>query len=314
MFKDLNPAIFPPTPITDRYKDVLTQWDSDLTGYYDKEFIMNTITNGVKLGIDETIDNIDQRFTKDSSFMDLNFEQTQAIAKWIVKGVDKGYIAGPYPLDFPFPFELHTVPLFVVPKPKKGQWRTIAHASYRGKGGTHWSVNDLIKIEEKRVSYVTNKEIVQMMQQAGPDAWLWVVDAEDAYYRLPIHPSQYKYVGLKWGKKYWLHLSHLMGVGSAPRHYSRFADAIEYAVALKNKNIAFFNDIQMIRHYIDDFFGANKKKKHATRIFNSTRKTFKNFNIPTRDEKCKWPAQSRKILGKCLKLSLSRKCKRRVSR
>lgn len=298
LIKRLKPAVFPPTPVTERYKGVLHTWEHRLEGYYDWEFIKTTITQGIRLGIDESHSNIDKLLAKNSFYIDMTPKQTKAITEWIIKGVDRGYIAGPYPLDFKFPFQLHTVPLFVVPKPKQDEWRTIAHASYRGLGGTQWSVNDLIKNTRKQVLYVTHKETVQMMQAAGRNAWYWVVDAEDAYYRLPIHPSQYKYLGLKWLNLLWFFMSEAMGVGSAPRDYTRFADAIEYAVVKACEIVAFLNGIQLIRHYVDDFYGANSKKKDALKIFNCTRQTFVDFNIPTRDSKCKWPAQSRKIVGR----------------
>ena len=176
-------------------------WAQQLAHFYDKDFVLEAVTKGVKLGVDETIPNIEKKLATNRFFMEMSHKQRSAITEWVVKGVNRGYIAGPFTLDFKFPFKLHTSPLFVVPKPTLNEWRTIAHASYRGKQ-RGFSVNDLIKPEQKKVRYVSVKEIVRMIRAAGKNACIWVVDAEDAYYRLPVHPSQYKYLGLKWLRAY----------------------------------------------------------------------------------------------------------------
>ena len=297
-------SIFPPVPVTKRYASVLHIWSQQLQHFYDKEFVLQAVSESIKLGIDEQIPNIEQKLAKNRFFMEMSHKQHTAITEWVVKGVNRGYIAGPFILDFKFPFKLHTSPLFVVPKPKLDEWRTISHASYRGK---RWgfSVNDLIRPEEKKVQYVSVKEIVRMIKAAGKNAWIWVVDAEDAYYRLPVHQSQYKYLGLKWLRRYWVFLSTQMGIASAPRAYTRFADAVEYIIVNNNREIAFAKDhesnkqIQLLRHYLDDFFGAHQDKQHATRMFNATKDWFDRLNIPTREDKCKEPTQSKKIIGGC---------------
>ena len=65
----------------------------------------------------------------------------------------------------------------------------------------------------------------------------------------------------------------------------------------KNHQLFFINDIQQLRHYIDDFFGAHPTKMGALQMFKIVYKTFEELGIPTRPKKCFYPSTKRKILG-----------------
>lgn len=120
---------------------------------------------------------------------------------------------------------------------------------------------------------------------------------EDAYYRVPIHPDDYKYNGLKWLQKYWVFTSLQMGLSSSCNLYTEFADAIEWIIINRNREIAIKNDIQVLRHYLDDFFAACKSKKDALKLFHDLINILKQLGIPTREDKCFPPCNIQKILG-----------------
>ena len=247
------------------------------------------------IGIDESIDSIDDKLCDKNLYIDLTTQERNAITNWILKGHTKGYICGPFDLDFPFPFKLHVSPLFVVPKPG-GKFRPIAHLSYT-RAPWQYSVNDCVLENEKHVQYIQFKAMVKMMHKAGKDAYMFTADAKDAYYRIPIHPSQYRFMGIKWLQKHWLFLSLQMGLASAPRIYTRFGDAVEYIVVNNNKDIIFLDNIQVLRHYIDDYFGVHPDKEKAITIYNSLLDWFDTLGIPTTDDKCVPPGRLRRILG-----------------
>ena len=220
-------------------------------------------------------------------------EEKRGISEWIVKGINKGYINGPFDLDFDFGWKIKIAPLFTVPKPVG--IRPIVHLSY--KGSALYSINDLIVEELATVQYIAFKEVVHLVQSQGVGAWLFVVDAQDAYYRVPIHKSDYQYMGIKWAKKYWVFLSLQMGCSSSPNIYTAFADAVEFIICKNNSDIAYRHGIQRLRHYIDDFFACIKSFEEAWILYNSVIATFRLLGIPTRLAKCFIPSHIRKILG-----------------
>ena len=226
----------------------------------------------------------------------MNTHEKRAISDWIVKGVNKGYIAGPYDLDYKFPWQLHCSPLFVVPKPGFRKYRPIVHLSWK-QYGKYFSVNELLCEYMKTVQYIKFKQVVNLVNNAGHRAYIFLIDAQDAYYRVPIHPDDFKYNGLKWNKKFWVLRSLQMGLSSSPKIYTEFADAIEWICVNKYKNDAFYNKIQQLRHYIDDFFGCCPTLAGARRLYNGLFSLMEELGIPTRLDKCTPPCWSAKILG-----------------
>ena len=104
-------------------------------------------------------------------------------------------------------------------------------------------------------------------------------------------------MGIEWADKYWVFRSLQMGLSSSPRIYTSFADAVEFVCVKYNIDIAYFNGIQQLRHYIDDFFGALPSKADATRLYHALFTVFEILGIPTKWEKCTDPKQRAKILG-----------------
>ena len=226
----------------------------------------------------------------------LNNKEKNAIRDWFIKGRIKGYICGPFDDNYKFPWPLHISPLFVVPKPLKDEYRPICHLSHK-QNENQYSVNDILSEDEKHVQYVQFKEIVEMMLNAGKNAYMWTIDAQDAYYRVPIHRDDYKYMGLKWENQKWIFLSLQMGLASAPKIYTRFGDAVEYIIINNNKKDAYINGKQSIRHYLDDYFGVGVTKAQADILFNATIQWFNKLNIPTQPRKCSPSNRKQLLLG-----------------
>ena len=128
-------------------------------------------------------------------------------------------------------------------------------------------------------------------------AWMYAIDAHHAYYRVPLNPKEYKYMGMQWLGKLWVFQSLQMGLGSGCRTYTRFADAIEYIVVNENSEMMFINDVQMTGHYLDDFLGVQPSYERALKGYNATSDTFDALNVPTTPDKKKAPQVSRKWLG-----------------
>ena len=257
---------------------------------------MNGLANGFPMGMDPSKVDQEDKISGEGAYIALNGSQKQGISNWVLKYHGKEFMAGPFDLDHKFDFgKLFIAPLFVVPKPD-GSWRPIVHFSYQAHGKL-FSINDCLCEYMKTVQYVSFKEVVQLVNNAGKGAYLFLIDAEEAYYRVPVRKEDWKFMGIKWAKKYWIFRSLQMGCSSSPKIYTEFADSVEYICVNKDCKLFFINNIQQLRHYIDDFFGAHPTFKGALKMFKIVFKTFEELGIPTRPKKCFYPATKRKILG-----------------
>ena len=295
----------------------------ETVGYYDRPWAINTFTNGTRLGIYEKMPNIDTKLQPNSQSYKMLGPQLQAVSSHLVDRVTKIHHAGPYSEQQKSQLlheltkiskngendtnhtngtkgqkhtQLHTSPLFVVPKPGKNKWRVIFDAKFK-KYPSLYSINDLIPDSEAYVQYVTLKEIIKMLHAAGKGAYIWVLDLLDAFYAVGVDKRDWQYLGVSWMGSYYISTVLLMGLRSAPRIYTRFVDTIEYIIVNNNKNIAFINAIQLIRHYMDDFFGVHSDKNKAITQFNQAKYWMEQLNVPFNPKKAHPPEQSRKILG-----------------
>ena len=267
-----------------------------MLGFPKYNYVIDGLSKGFPIGIDPAkVQDISQ-ISGSSAYIPLTGSQKQGVTDWVLKGHKKHYISGPYDVDYKFDFgKLLLAPLFVVPKPD-GSWRVIVHLSYR-RHFSLFSINDLLCEYMKTVQYIRFREVVNLVNNAGKGAYLFLIDAQDAYYRVPIHPSDWRFMGVKWAKKLGIFRSLQMGCSSSPKIYTTFADAVEYICVNRNKKTAFLNGLQQLRHYIDDFFGACRTKKEAILLYESVYQTFADLGIPTRRDKCHPPATRQKILG-----------------
>ncbi len=65
------------------------------------------------------------------------------------------------------------------------------------------SVNSCIPAEEGTVKYNTVDSAIQLIQQAGPGAFLTKTDIEQAYKLIPIHPEDVTALRIRWSQ-HWL--------------------------------------------------------------------------------------------------------------
>ena len=233
----------------------------------------------------------------------LSAEVQLAITDWLAKGVNKGYILGPFKRGSCPIHGLICSPLFAVPKPPLNgiiRYRPIQHLSYP-KGGWGTSINDLIDPKAKEVHYTSFYDVLRLVDKIGSDGYLWVVDAQDAYYRVPIKQKYWRYFGLEWCGYNFVFTSLQMGLGSACRLYTQFADAIEYiilkSVGFDGVLIFWLGAFKLLWHYLDDFFGGHNDYNVAKQQFDKVVDWMDRLGIPTAPNKVSPPAKVQKILG-----------------
>jgi hypothetical protein len=193
-----------------------------------------------------------------------------------------------------FPRGVQINPIGSVTKPN-GKIRPIVHCSAPRKGK---SVNSEMIEEWKTVKYTSFLELVKLVKAVGKDGYLWSADAADAYLQLTVRPTDCKYIAVNWLGLVVVFTVLIFGLSSAPRIYTHFADVIEEIAKNKDKRL-FTSDelIQLIRHYLDDFFGGHNAKPCTDRQFELFMGVMCTLNVPFNPDKCSPPAQWQKILG-----------------
>ena len=181
---------------------------------------------------------------------------------------------------------LHVSPIFGVKQPNK--IRPIHHLSFpkNSKNKFDASVNDILLEKLKTAQYTTFQDVVKMVLTAGKNSYLFIVDAQDAYYRVPIHEQDHHLLGIKWAKHFWFFTCLQMGLSSSCNIYTQFADAIEYIIIKNNKNTTFSQQVQLLRHYLDDFFGVHADYSIALHNFYQLLYWFRRLGVPTKASKC----------------------------
>ena len=277
----------------------MSTWEEVTQDYYDRKYVLQVLKEGAKLGVDTEPALLATQLAPNKFFVKLSKYQTRAVTNWLVDRVESGGVGGPFQ-DDELPFPVHTVPIFTVPKPELHKYRVIQDFSY--KYGQFTSINDHIPPEHTILQYISKYDIARMMQVVGPDGYAFSADVAEAFYVIPLAPSEYPLMGFKWGGKLWIFKVLGMGVASSPRTFSRVADAIEYAIVKRNKEVAFIDNVQLIRHYADDFFGVASDKATADKVFSSMIQTMSDLNTPAKVAKNISPTKCIKLVGEILEL------------
>ena len=159
------------------------------------------------------------------------------------------------------------------------------------------SINSSIPKDKRKTEYVSFYTQINLANSVGIGGYLGIIDLEDSYFNLPIIPHAIKLFGSKWYGKYIFYACNPFGLATAPKQFQIFADVIKFILETENKNIYFLNELELLYHYLDDFFFGHPKLKIAMKQFNKLIKLLKSIGIPTSERKCTTPRQIIIILG-----------------
>jgi hypothetical protein len=87
-------------------------------------------------------------------------------------------------------------------------------------------VNELIPPAYRTVTYPRFRDVARIVWAIGPDGFIWIADAMDAFLQLTIHRDDISLMGLKWQGAYFTFGVMMFGVACAPQAYGRFADLV----------------------------------------------------------------------------------------
>ena len=257
----------------------------------DYSFVMNLVTIGADI----------KRSTKPPPISNPNYPinnplLTIKVTQKFLKHLNDGHFRGPYKLDeLPSLFDkIHTSPIAAKFK-NTGKVMILVDAS----APKNHNINSEILQIHKTTKYSTFQHLCWLLIRIGPYGWIWVVDAVDAYYRIPIQKKFQHLFGIFWLGRILIYKCLSFGLSTAPSIYNQFADLLVWACIyykrkeFLDKNTKLFN----ILHYLDDFFGGHKNKKVALAQMKFLVNLMKLLNIPTNNSKVVGPSQSADILG-----------------
>ncbi len=241
----------------------LSHWKKKLASHPSQSFqnyILNGIKHGFRIGYSHG-----KPHNYQHNFADKDTATQNAVTDWIFKGVQEGYILGPFKKDEVPIKNVVISPMGTVPKnkhtPEDGLKRPIHNLSApkRKPGRTvrGLSVNDSLKKHMTTVTYPTFKKTVRLVHAVGPDGAIWIIDMSKAFLRIPTHQSDWWLLGLEWQGYIFIIVCLPFGLASAPKIYTAFADALEWIMQKDPSIWTSETGIKLILHYLDDYFAGH---------------------------------------------------------
>ena len=176
-------------------------------------------------------------------------------------------------------------PIGVVPKKDQGKFRTILHLSYP----PGQSINDFIPKDEYSLHYITLDNAIKAIKRFGKGAFLSKLDIQSAFRIIPVHPSQWHLLGMKWEGKFYFDKVLSMGGTSSPFIFDSVSAAIEW-ICINNYLI------EVLMHMLDDFLSVEPPDKEPTALV-LLKQIFQYLGVPLAPDKVFGPSQVLEFLG-----------------
>ena len=203
--------------------------------YAKRQYLLNGFTNGFSIQCLLSPSHLESPNLKSA------VDNPSAVNAKLTKEIDAGRIAGPF--EFP-PFPQFIIsPLGLVPKKTPSEFRLIHHLSFpRGS-----SVNDGIPRDFSSVHYASTDDAISLIKQLGSGCFMAKTDIASAFRIIPIHPHDFRLLGMKWQGNYYFDRCLQMGCSTSCSIFESFSTALEW-IAKKVLGT------QAIIHILDDFF------------------------------------------------------------
>ena len=209
------------------------------------------------------------------------------ISNNILKEVKLGHTAGPFTSP-PFP-NMQVYPIGVIPKKHSTEWRTIFHLSYPKHHPT--SVNAHISPLDYSLHYITVDSAISIIQELGQGCFMSKLDIKSTFRNIPVHPSDWELLGMKWNGLYYFDTVLPFGLRSAPYLFDQFSCLIEWIIKSKL-------GIPNVIHILDDFFFATRPpRRDCLTALSKILCLFAELNVPVAPRKTFSPATSLEFMG-----------------
>lgn len=248
-----------------------------IEGCPDADFLIQGFSEGFRLGVKE-------HYHLSSCKMRLQPASTPLLAK-LADEVNKGRILGPFQ-DKPLP-DLFVSPLHVIPKPDSTKVRLIFNLSHPKVG----SVNDNIKESSRSVKYCSLQDVgLCLVTEYENPAWLAKVDLKDAYRVVPIHPDDWRFLGMQVDGLYYIDRMLPMGAASSCQLFQRISDGLKSMLLKRCPSVHVFN-------YLDDFLFVGETKEVCEEALQRFESLCHQLRIPIAEHKTVRPTQELTFLG-----------------
>jgi len=184
----------------------------------------------------------------------------------------------------PFPF-FRANPLGIVFKKTSTKPRLIHNLSWPRNGD---SVNK--HIDQFEIKLTAFDRAVRMLTLLGRGTYMAKLDIEAAYRCVPIAPSDWPLMGLKWRDKFYFDIVMQFGTASATAIFEWFSSAVEF---LANKQLL----IRNVVHYIDDFMLLAKTEAQCAQQLDALLKLCTLLGLPVSPSKVETARQVMLLLG-----------------
>ncbi len=187
------------------------------------DYVIKGLADGFRIG--RTSDRTPDKVSRNLPTAEPNKEK---IMKWIGKSLINGHFIGPFEIS---PFEgAPWSPIGAVDKDGGRDKRVIHHLS-----APRWgvSVNSEISPPFNTIKYLTFQDVVLWVKALGKNAFLWKIDLSAAYRQFPIHPIDWKFLGIKWYGRYAYDTRLPFGLTSSCYIFTQITDALTYITQLK---------------------------------------------------------------------------------
>ena len=179
-----------------------------------------------------------------------------------------------------------------MPKNNSQNWHTIFHLFYPK--GSSQSFNANIPTEDFTLQYIQVDNAIDPILMHAPGCFMTKSDIQSAFTIIPIHPNDWKLLGMAWKGRYYFDKDLPFGLRSAPFLFNQLSDYLEWLI--KNHF-----DIHSVIHILDEFFIAQTPPSAlcATALC-WVLTLFEELNISLATKKTFHPSQVQEFMGSML--------------
>lgn len=260
----------------------LEQWDEALLYYHDAE-LCQFLRYGWPVG-----------YNKRSPPEQVNKNHPSALAhshhiqKFIDQEIQFQAIIGPFSSP-PFVPWTRTSPLMTRPKKQSSDRRVIVDLSFPAGEDVNSGI-DITSILGKNTKYSLPSiaDLISILQQLGPKAYIWKADLARAYRQLRLDPLDIPLMGFIFNESYYLDLCPPFGCRSSSAACQRVSNAVIYILAQ-----AGFQALA----YLDDYAGAHLSLEQANSAYHHFLRVTNSLGLNLAENKCVPPTQVIEWLG-----------------
>jgi hypothetical protein len=239
--------------------------------------LVRSINTGVDIGFTG-----DRTMKQECQNLSSAFEHESAVDDAMAKECSLGRRVGPFDAP-PFPY-YRCSPIGTVEKKRSTKRRIIHHLSWPNGE----SVNDSIHVFSIKLDAFDRAMFI--IRRNGSGCFISKIDIESAYRCIPVRPSDWPLLCMKWRSKYYFDTVLPFGLASATALFEWYSSAAEFITRKLGSLDGFV-------HYVDDFINITPDLRTGVVAFEFIQKLFKQLGLPIAPDKLEAPSTRVTFLG-----------------